>query len=983
MRIRDVLDGLVTQRYSVLEQTLGNAGKGPPMTTSSWHDHAGQIGLCVALALAIQSPSPAEEIRLPVTRDTWVSNVGKEATCNLGGAPKLKVKSIQEMSLLDLDPSPLRGRVIEKAELRIRIAGKERLWRMTLSSIAAEWTEGTSPRYAEETGSSTHNARMHPDVPWAYPDSDLCSVILAQGNTVWGMADATPPDKKGWQKIAVAPKVIAARGAGLSRGFLLFDDTGSEWTRDGEKLTVRHFPNRFLHSRNGKADSSPYFVVHLGARDAVPPASVTDLRATPDNTGDSIATVRWRTPADRGPAGTAGFAVAANGKAVPRYLIPLAGSPGSGVTMHLRDLPLPRGQRHTITVRAIDWAGNTGPSSETSFIAARRPVVRLPEASIVPFSGTADLPTLGNVVVYVLDALDKVHPETGKLIPTQSTSYLSANHLWSASGRRIRLQAARGETVMFQLVLRGSIRAVTPTIEWSSGEFRAIPEFYDLRTVPTPKGRLPDPAVPLNGEFTPDNADSGAEHHVRPILCEVTVPRNAPAGTQRGTLRLQTGTERLTIALDLHVWDFSLPDQLSFLPEMNCYGLPRNERDYYRMAHRHRTVLNRLPYSQNGTVKDGCAPTLRNGKWDWTAWDKRFGPLLDGSLFADLPRAGVPVDVFYLPLHENWPGAMSEHYNGDYWADRAFTPEYREAFVRASQSFARHIEGKGWHTTLFHCYLNNKINFKQRGWSRGSSPWLLDEPANFQDYWALRWFALAFHEGIAGQAPNVGLLFRGDVSRPQWERDSLEGLMDYYVVGGKAFRKYGRMVRDRQRDFGLIVVDYGSTNDLTASNMQPVGWCLDSWTLGSDGVLPWQTIGRANSWTKADRLSLFYPGETIGRTGPVASVRLKAYRRGQQDVEYLTIYSAVTKQPRRAVAEATRHALRLKGKAGGTGFRGGEDAGIISYTQLRPQDAWRLRVGIGQAISGIAPPSRPRWKDFRPSPRDISSISRRAYHVAP
>ena len=55
---------------------------------------------------------------------------------------------------------------------------------------------------------------------------------------------------------------------------------------------------------------------------------------------------------------------------------------------------------------------------------------------------------------------------------------------------------------------------------------------------------------------------------------------------------------------------------------------------------------------------------------------------------------------------------------------------------------------KHWNETLFQGFLNNKNNFKANGWSRGSSPWLLDEPASFQDFWALRYFARAFHEGI-------------------------------------------------------------------------------------------------------------------------------------------------------------------------------------------------------------------------------------------
>ena len=52
----------------------------------------------------------------------------------------------------------------------------------------------------------------------------------------------------------------------------------------------------------------------------------------------------------------------------------------------------------------------------------------------------------------------------------------------------------------------------------------------------------------------------------------------------------------------------------------------------------------------------------------------------------------------------------------------------------ASRQIAEHLQARGWTDTLFHGFLNNKNNFKAAGWSRGSSPWLLDEPANFQDY---------------------------------------------------------------------------------------------------------------------------------------------------------------------------------------------------------------------------------------------------------
>ena len=47
---------------------------------------------------------------------------------------------------------------------------------------------------------------------------------------------------------------------------------------------------------------------------------------------------------------------------------------------------------------------------------------------------------------------------------------------------------------------------------------------------------------------------------------------------------------------------------------------------------------------------------------DWSDYDKRIGPLLDGSAFKGLPRDGVPVRTFYLPFFENWPMRLEGHY---------------------------------------------------------------------------------------------------------------------------------------------------------------------------------------------------------------------------------------------------------------------------------------------------------------------------------
>ena len=861
------------------------------------------VALTVSTVMLTGTAARGETVRLDVTRDTWFSAVGDEADANTGGSSRLKLKSIQEMSLLDVDPAPLRGRAVKSATLHLRVAGDERLHRVTVSSFAAEWVEGTAESYAPQAGSSTFNRRRHPDEPWAAGAGDLTAVTLGQGGTVWRMADATPPDADGWQRIPVDPAVVAARVAGASHGFLVFDDTGSEWSRNGEAFKLRLFPNRFVYSREAGKARAPYLTVELA------------------DDGDAAAKGRGKEPEDPRPVG---------GGDVGEQIKPAA-LPGKSPAM-------PKGE--------------AGP-----------------------------LPTLGAASVAVVDALDKLMPVSGEMVPPQDAGYLGANHLWSAKDKRVRLHAARNEFAAFQVVMQGAVRDATATLRFDGEGPAPAATFHRFRYVNSPGGFVPDPLVPLDRPFSvpAEGAEAVEGQTSASLLCEVYVPHDARAGERRGTLTLSTAEGgKLELAVVLTVWDFTLPDHLSFIPEMNCYNLPAEERAYYRLAHANRTVLNRVPYYQNGRIAEGCAPGWDGAALDWRAWDARFGQYLDGSAFADLPRKGVPVECFYLPLHENWPAPIEGNYNGDYWADRAFTPAYRKAFVDVSRQMTEHFAEHRWTETLFHCFQNGKNNFKENGWSRGSSPWLLDEPANFQDYWALRYFGEAFHEGVnaalgagaAGENRNPRMLFRADISRPQWQRDALDHVLDYNVVAGGPFLQYHPLVTRRKSALRQVVVIYGSTNDPAASNMQPVGWCLDAWSRGADGVLPWQTVGEDASWKTADPLSLFYPGKFAGLDGPTPSVRLKAYLRGQQDVEYLTLLARLQKRSPLELGPAVREALKLAGVRRGTGFAGGEDAGIIDFGDLKPQAAWALRVRVGEALSAARPAPQRRLVDFRTPRRD-------------
>lgn len=938
--------------------------------------------LSLLITLLLAAAAIAQDLRLDITRDTWVSAYRGETDGNNGSDSRLKTKGIVELSLLDFDPSPMRGRVIQAATLHIKPASNDHQKRVTLSTISADWAEGDGRRYAKTPGSASFNWAKQDQSPWAWPGSDITAVIGGMGNSLWAMTDATAPDANGFQHVAVLPAVIAANIADLSDGVALIDDVGSEYTHQGNKFTHHLFPNRFLHSRQAAAANRPYLTITLGQADALPPGPITNFTATTQNLPTGHCAISWTTPADPGPAGTMGFivtcATAADGQEtlaqrVPRYLIPLAGKPGERVSTTLRDLPMDFSTPVTLYIRAVDAAGNAGPITR-HVIPARQEIASLdlPNPPAM-FPQQGPLPELDDGSrVFIVDALDKINPVTAQMIPSQEPAYILGNHLWSAADRTITLHAAKNEFVSFQFAVVGQ---AFPTALVMMDSPRIDAQVLRFAHVQTDQGPLPDPVIP------PDVQDPHpvAGRQLQTGLVELYIPHDMPAGDHQGALLLSRGGKTLTLHIKLRVWNFTLPDHLSFIPQMNAYGLGggSSELAYYRLAHRHRTTLNRLPYNWQGRVQPGGSPAERaDGSFDWTAWDRRFGPLFDGSAFADLPRKGVPIEHFYLPLNENWPASIDRGFSQGYWADEALTPAYRKEFVQASRDIARHIAEKGWNDTFFEFFLNGKLVFKRSGWDSASSPWIFDEPVNTQDFWALRWYGIAFHEGVnqafgmqpAQQRPR--LAYRVDISRPQWQRDLLDGVTDINVVGG-ALSQYQRLVTQRQQNHREFLVHYGSSNPITKANTQPASWCIDTFLRGGQGVLPWQTIGKSSSWSKPDTQAIFYPGKPIGQSDPVPSIRLKAYTRGQQDVEYLTLLEQTTKLPRWAIEARVRELAMIDPPRI---HQQGENAADIEFASTTPQSLWRMRTAVGMKLDELAPPAKDRLVDHRTPVRDVSQL---------
>ena len=753
----------------------------------------------------------AEPLRVETSRDLWISSYSSEQEGNNGGAPKLKLKGTQECFLIDFDPAKFRGKRVVRATLHLHLESPYVLGRTTVSSVAQEWVEGQGTGYAKEPGASSFRWARNGELAWGHDGRNITAVSLGLGGSAWGFGDPTPPDAKGWQAIPIDPAVVQARLDGRSFGFLVMDDVGSEYQRDGDQFTYRSFPNRFVASREGKKSTAPYFTLWL--EDGPGPT----VAFTPDPTLKPVK--------------------AATLPAIPK----LADGPS--------------------TVKATDAAG-------------------------LPIPG-------------------------------------------------LRLFAAKGEAVT--MLLERAPETVQIDLPVRRYELPKVGDHVDPLVI-SPHGRL----------------------------LEFQIPKDAKPGEHRGTLRLE-GQE---VPFSVTVWNFTLPDRLSFVAQMNGYGMNDTSRDWFRLAHEHRLTLNILPYGWTGRVSAAPKPKA-DGTFDWQAWDERFGPLLDGSAFADLPRGQVPTEAFYLPLNENWPMNHEQHFKGGYWIEQAYAADYWQEFRSAAGSFARHFAEKRWHETTFEFYLNNKVYFKNGkngkpgSWNVCSAPWIFDEPQHTQDFWALRRFGAEFWKAVAPY-PEVRAAFRLDVSRPEWQRDLLDGVSNVDVVSG-TLRDYPRRVLGRNRRDGKLTYMYGSVSKLGQPLIINAAWCAETWALGADGVVPWQTIGKKDALTKADDLAVFYPGPD----GPLPSLRMKAFRAGQQLAEYLALYAATSGEDRDAVGAAV---LALPGLRAGTVKTYADDAGSSTFGDGAARSVAELRLRLGTWLDTQAPAPRARWHDPRPRAQDPGLI---------
>lgn len=230
--------------------------------------------------------------------------------------------------------------------------------------------------------------------------------------------------------------------------------------------------------------------------------------------------------------------------------------------------------------------------------------------SVILKSGSIEKPAVSlapphtsrEAVIGVIPIADK-YDASGKAVGDLPPDYRTHNSIFD--GHRVRLTAAAGEVVGFELLLRSrqGKRDEKVSVKVQLDEVAPRIDLHQAVYVPTKAeagGRLiPDPLLPM-----PDyiSLESDAD---RSVVADLYIPFDAVPGLRTGKITISDGR---VVPLEIQVLKFALPRQATFFCEMNGYGLPDHVNEYYalqQVAYDHRVHANILHYSDPAARDQG------------------------------------------------------------------------------------------------------------------------------------------------------------------------------------------------------------------------------------------------------------------------------------------------------------------------------------------------------------------------------------------
>jgi hypothetical protein len=531
----------------------------------------------------------------------------------------------------------------------------------------------------------------------------------------------------------------------------------------------------------------------------------------------------------------------------------------------------------------------------------------------------------------------QIQPEY--LRTTPAGEIVAADRAAAVQAAPTSLAAARAGYVSLQVIAKLSAPGeyfleLTPPAGLQIDVFR---EWY--HTLERNKAVYPDALIPVRLPYRsrlPEPDNRIPDQKAQAFWIDVWIPRNTNPGEYPLRFRLVSSEGNAAAAVPIRVLSAIVPDEDVVAIDHNSYGsswigdlFPKQRERagdsfyqsnaffslihaYHRIFYEHRGVFHQLGYGHAGKVGPEFAPSLeatgRNKHVrNWDLFDRHYGPLFDGTAFAQTRRGARPIPFAYLPINPEWPASYL------WWGE----PGYEAEFVNVVSEMESHFREKKWTNTRLELFFNHKKRYM-------GFPWDGDEVRFPEDNRYFQEFGRLIKKAVPQDSP-VKFVFRADASwSMEQQAKDLAGIVNMWVCGGGILSWYPETA-SAMKQRGDIVWFYSGPPAVTQVAAKITEFPLQAWLWGIDGYVHWLTVSPgADPWFRFDGggTALVYSGERFNIAGPIPGIRLKIQRNAVQDLALLDSFKNL-----HSIAQLRAEAARR-------------------FNGSRPQDWWNPRPAL-------------------------------------
>jgi len=528
---------------------------------------------------------------------------------------------------------------------------------------------------------------------------------------------------------------------------------------------------------------------------------------------------------------------------------------------------------------------------------------------------------------------------------------------WPADGKaNVHIYAGRNEYEPFQLALRsaagGPVQVRASELKGPGGATLSAPETYRVDYVPVdfpigyasseqpgyyrirPRyrgcdgwaGEWPDPMVPIG-----DGRLEIQAGRTQPLWFDVYVPKDARPGDYTGTVELRFAGQTQRVPVKLTVWPFVLADRKK---TQAIYDLRRRGGwDIFAGGEEEEMIETWSRFLDRYNVSPGLIyPTpefsYENGKltMDFTGFDRTC------SLLFDELNCNVAYTPWFLYAF-GWAYPPKKLFGTE-----PFTPEWNAIFQGGLKQFYDHCRERGW-DKYFAYYasdepdrtseeVHNNLN-QVCDLAREAVPGVLV----YSSTWS-HLPRLDGHLNLWGIGP------QGTFPWEEVEERRKAGDRFWFTTDGQMCLDTPYLAIERLLPWMCFAYDVEAYEFWGVS-----WWTYDPWKYGWHSYIRQSHEGEVYRWVRYPNGDGFltYPGQPVGRKGPLASIRLAAAREGIEDRE---IFSALAEKADsspacRKALDRVRELVQIPNKGGR----------YSTSLMPNPEAVMQARVAAGEALA--------------------------------